>query len=303
MKYTHNTKPLHECATMHQQKAAQLANPLSFTQEGIDHAIDESKQLHNNLVPGNCRKDHVVAFCQQAPIARYMQFACAGGPERNPWDAQLARNFVRQLRASTLNMHEIIQLAYLRTFSGHGLPRLRKWLGLTRAERTDDTEFFLSMARNEAARLLVVGNFGTLLNQGNESDHRNSELLLLMSTSEFIKKIGPALESALSWQFFIPPHFVSLMAVAWREFDDFGRREMLERYREEILDEMAEHSFLRNMALCVTDDVTRDTWGVTHLEIIERTGPLGLHVLERCRVLDVEHSLAVPPMTKWYDLK
>lgn len=279
--------------------------PLSFTQEGIEQAIAESNELLAILVPGTCRREHVMAFCQQAPIARYQQFACDGGPERNPWDPKSARRFVRLLRAGRLKARTIIQIAYLASIGRHVIRcRLELWLAHYNDKEIDDIDFMLTLASEEACRLLTAGHFGTLSDAALQEKMRQNEMAHFEGGTTFFHQYGhdDIIPSVLTFQ------LCGLGTVAhwlWlaNESGSPDIEESRDLYHDQVLDELSGNALIRTAVTRHTDQEILDIWGHSRADIIDSAVARCLVIQERCDVLGVGCSDDMEGMGAWMKYK
>lgn len=269
----------------------QHTTALGFTRGEIDQAITQSDQLLAELVPGNCRREHVTAYCNQAPIARYMACACAGGEERNPWTPELARKFVRLYRKGRLDPQMIVALAYQ---CGQGKALMGRGLGkaldrLSNEETLNELQDRMSFERQLIARDLVEGNFGTLANQARQTRLMVSLRNTVLAVLNDIKKKTCLMAADVS----IP---MVMRAICMKN----GLID-LHDCKGPLLKEIASNVLYRHYVFSHSEELILDIWGLSLVEILEAVVDRSQQAQAACDAWGVEYSPDPCHLTPWLD--
>jgi hypothetical protein len=271
---------------------------LSFDPEHLRHVVAESADLLEVLVPGACVRNHVKAFCEQAPVVRYLEVA-AGSSE---WNDANRRKFVRQHRGGKIPSSLIIQLAYVACtdspLTGGGID------GVLNA--VNDVEHnhrhYIEMHRGLAQEHLVIGHFGTLVDSQKQDELRQSEVNMLQRQISNFERFPENPDSPISTMPVYDSKLIVPRAGLWREQERPDRLEILDLCKDKILDELAKHACLRHQALGKGEDELKDILGVTISEVIERTVDHYMQAKKECAIFGVEYHDKEPPLSVWEEL-
>lgn len=266
--------------------------PLPFDPESIETAISDSETLLPILVPGNCLAKHVLEFCKQAPIAKYMAAACS---EENPWSGTTSRKFVRRYRNKKITPKIIIRMAYLTTHGRQPIPNLNTWLSNFNTAVLDDLKFDFNIAISGIERALVTGNFGILNDHIKQNEHRRITRDMLNQSSATIERITRACYER-SGKTGIHSDPISLQCRCWHTHNCPDRHDLVLSYKTQILSEFAEYAILREDAIQRTEDEIFDIWNVSLYEILEAAFNRAKWAQDGCHVFNIPFESTLPLM-------
>ncbi len=272
------------------------AQDLSFDRGSVAEVIDQSAYLLETLVPGTCRREPVKAFCEQAPIARYME-AAAGSSE---WDDKSRRKFVREHRNGKIPSSLILQLAYCacidERLTATGIHNVLEAVG----NKEHNYRCCIQRYPDQGTRDLVTGNFGTLRNSEKQSELRQDEVDRLNWEKLYFDRLTHDRNSPISTTvLFDDNHLLVPQAQSWYEGNRPNRIEIRDQCRNRFLTEFARHVILRHPALVMDENKCLEIWGVTHMDIINATARHQTETLNECALFGVDHSTSPAPLSEW----